>query len=261
MTANRGDTKTGRVVYRNPAGVEITEGDLTEEAPRDVVEDASGGGTIPEMAVLLHQQGREAGGSGDVGKAIELFMEAHALAPRWPYPLYDAAFTYLLNNDTEQAERYYAMVDALAPRGFFTSKTSLDIVRREKKGELSPGFARMFASLEWMDDADEKRKVLEQITDKFPFLAPAWKELSALLDDDSEKLHAINQGLASAPDIDVETKGILTINKALIMSRRDDYDTAVRLLGDLILDPHSTLGSLAMAKMTLASIFASRTLH
>jgi tetratricopeptide (TPR) repeat protein len=248
-----------KVIYRNPAGLEITEEDLAN--PSRDVDDASASSVapIPEMAVLLHQQGREAGGSGDTARAIELFMEAHTLAPQWPYPLYDAAFTYLLNNDTEQAERYYAMVDALAPRGFFTSKTSLDIVRRERKGELFQGFARTFASLEWMPDPDEKRNVLEQITAKFPTFAPAWKELSSLLDDDDEKLQAITRGLAAHPD--VETKGILTINKALILSRKNEYDEAVRLLGDLILDSNTTLGSLAMAKMTLASIFASRTLH
>jgi hypothetical protein len=49
--------------------------------------------------------------------------------------VYDAAFTYLLQGDAVRAEQYYAHVDRLAPRGFFTCKTSLDGLRRELAGE------------------------------------------------------------------------------------------------------------------------------
>ena len=55
------------------------------------------------------------------------------LAPDWPYPVYDAAFTYLLQGDSLKAEERYAEVDRMAPRGFFTAKTSLDCLRRDRK--------------------------------------------------------------------------------------------------------------------------------
>jgi hypothetical protein len=40
-----------------------------------------------------------------------------------------------LGTDLSGAEQYYAHVDRLAPRGFFTCKTSLDGLRRELAGE------------------------------------------------------------------------------------------------------------------------------
>jgi hypothetical protein len=41
----------------------------------------------------LHKQARQAGGAGDYKKAITLLERASSLAPAWPYPVYDAAFT------------------------------------------------------------------------------------------------------------------------------------------------------------------------
>jgi hypothetical protein len=72
------------------------------------------------------------------------------------------------------------------------------------------------------------------------------------LQDDGEKVAAIDQGLAANPDPD--TKGTLTINRALILDRRGDREEAVWLLGELALDPASTFGTEHLAKFTLANI-------
>src|SRR6185369_14577519 len=108
--------------------------------------------------------------------AIELFEAAHALAPEWPYPLYDAAYAHLLKGDTKKAEALYTRVEALAPRGFFTAKMEYDCVVRENKGELPKEFCRAFVALEWLADAAKKRATLEGIVAKQPSFAPAWKE-------------------------------------------------------------------------------------
>ena len=174
-------------------------------------------------------------------------MRAHELAPEWPYPPYDLAFTYLLDGQLEQAETWYALVDKLAPRGFFTAKTSLDIIRRERRGELSPGFAKQFALIEWQPD-DRRVVLYRQITEQFPSFAPAWKELAFLLDDDHEELVAMDRGLAADPDD--ETYGMLILNKALVLGRVGRAPEGLQMIRDLLADPRCTQAVEAMAKLT-----------
>ena len=112
-------------------------GSYHRRSPRDfgkVRWEVIGSDSIPAEASRLHGQAREAGGRGDYKRALSLLEQAHRLAPEWPYPVYDAAFTYLLQGDSTKAEEHYAEVDRLAPRGFFTAKTSLDCLRREHAG-------------------------------------------------------------------------------------------------------------------------------
>lgn len=163
--------------------------------------------------------------------------------------VYDAAFTYLLLGEPSKAEELYERVDQMEPRGFFTCKASLDMLRRERAGELFPGFAEAYATTEWMAPA-QKTAVLTGIVDKFPEFAIAWKDLLMLLDGDTEKLHAIEQGPHGRPD--PETLGILLINKAAILARQGDRNTAIAILGELALSPDSTLATEHLAKATLA---------
>lgn len=69
---------------------------------------------------------------------------------------------------------------------------------------------------------------------------------------DAEKLAAIEKGLAASPD--AETKGMLEINRALILEKRGQHDRAVQLLGELALDPASTFATEHLAKAMLANI-------
>jgi tetratricopeptide (TPR) repeat protein len=166
--------------------------------------------------------------------------------------VYDAAFTYLLQGDTDTAERCYAQVDRLAPRGFFTCKTTLDCLRRERAGELPAGFCRAFTTLESLGELPRKKAVLESLVARFPGFAPAWKELAALLDDPDDRLRAIERGLAAGPD--PETRGMLLLNKALVANQLGDRAAAIAILGDLALDPASTLATETLAKATLAQV-------
>jgi len=237
-------------VFRDAAGRELRTGDLkgyTGQVRWEVI----GARDVPERARALHQEARQAGGRGDYARALDLLDQAWDLAPQWPYPAYDAAFTYVLVDEPGLAEELYAQVDEMAPRGFFTCKASLDTLRRERAGELFTGFAKAYAATEWMAPQQQK-KLLAGIVEMFPGFALAWKDLSVLLDDDASKLHAITRGLQGRPD--PETLGILLINKALIIGRRGDRGTAISILGELALAPDSTLATEHLAKAMLADL-------
>jgi tetratricopeptide (TPR) repeat protein len=241
-----------RLVFRDAAGREITASDLKGYTGR-VRWEVIGADNLPPRATQLHQEAREAGGRGDYARALDLLDLAWDLAPQWPYPVYDAAYTYLLLGEAGMAEEFYERVDQMAPRGFFTCKASLDTLRRERAGELFPGFARAYATLEWTDPG-QKKAILAGIVDKFPGFALAWKDLSPLLDGDTRQLDAIEQGLRGRPD--AETLGVLLINKAGILARRGDRDAAIAILGELALSPDSTLATEHLAKAVLASLVA-----
>jgi tetratricopeptide (TPR) repeat protein len=211
-----------------------------------------GSSNVPVEAESLHRQARQAGGAGDFKKAIGLLERASSLAPAWPYPVYDMAFTYLLMKDAENARKHYRKTVELAPRGFFTALTALDALDREAKGDLPAGTYLAYLSLEWMDNPGQKADVVRQLVKRVPGFAPAWKEQAMRANADAEELDAIEKGLAVNPD--GETKGILLINKALIMDRGGDHEAAVRLLGELALDPASTYATEHLAKVTLANI-------
>ncbi len=241
-----------RLVFRDAAGRELTVADLKGFTGR-VRWEVIGAYDVPPRATQLHAEAREAGRCGDFARALDLLDEAWDLAPEWPYPPYDAAFTYLLLDEPGTAEELYHRVDQMAPRGYFTCKASLDTLRRERAGDLFPGFAKAYAELEWMKP-EVKQRVLAGITGKFPGFPPAWKELSLLLDDDTSKLHAIECGLVGRPD--PETLGVLLINKANVLVRQGDRDTAIAILGELALSPDSTLAAEHLAKATLLRLIA-----
>ena len=237
-----------RIVFRDASGRVLTEQDLrgfTGAVRWELI----GGDDVPPQAARLHAEAREAGRSGDYLRALDLLDEAQALAPSWPYPVYDAAYTYLLLDEAELAEELYARVDQMAPRGFFSCKTSLDTLRRERAGELFPGFAKAYAMAHWLDPAS-KRSLLESVTGKFPGFAPAWQDLAALLDDDASRLRAIERGLAGRPD--PQTLGLLLVSKAAVLARNGNRDEAISILGTLALSPDSTLAAEHQAKATLA---------
>jgi tetratricopeptide (TPR) repeat protein len=211
-----------------------------------------GRSNVSVEAESLHKQARQAGGAGDYKKAITLLERASSLAPAWPYPVYDMAFTYLLMSDAENARKHYRKTIELAPRGFFTATTALDALDREANGALPAGTYLAFLSLEWVDEAEKKAEAVRQLVKRVPGFAPAWKELVMQAATDADKLAAIEKGLAANPDD--ETKGILLINKALIQDRNGDHDGAVRLLGELALDPSSTYATEHLAKVALAGV-------
>lgn len=241
--------ETPVVVFRAADGRTITMNELqgmTGTFRYEII----GSTNVPAEAESLHKQARQAGGAGDYKKALADLERASKLAPQWPYPVYDMAYTYLLMKDLDNARTYYQKTVELAPRGFFTAITALDSLRREQKGDLPSGTYLTYLSLEWMDDPGQKVQAVRQLVKQVPQFAPAWKELAVLSDDDADRLAAIEKGLAANPD--AETKGTLQINKALILDRKGDREGAVRVLGELALDPASTNSTEHLAKVTLA---------
>ncbi len=205
---------------------------------------------VSHAAVSLHQQAREAGGHGDYSKAIALLQQACALAPEWPYPVYDRAYTHLLMSDCEAARTYYRKTLELSPRGFFSAITALDTLTREQNGDLPMGTYLAYVSLEWMGDIPRRDDAVREMVKTIPQFAPAWKNFASLCDDDGERLSAIEKGLAAHPD--AETKGMLEINKALVFNLKGDHAAAVQLLGELALDPKSTFHTEHAAKAALS---------
>ena len=206
--------------------------------------------SVSTAAAALHQQGREAGGHGDYKIAITLFEQASELAPTWPYPHYDKAYTYLLMDDFDAARTCYLKALELSPRGFFTAITALHTLKREQKGDLPKGTYLGYLSLEWMADEAQKETAVRKLIEQLPQFAPAWKEYALLCNDDDIRLAAIERGLAADPD--AETKGMLEINRALVLNRKGDRTAAVQLLGELALNPESTLGTEHSAKAALS---------
>jgi hypothetical protein len=152
----------------------------------------------------------------------------------------------------ENARKHYRQTVKLSPRGFFTAITALDALDREEKGDLPAETYLAYLSLEWMDDPEKKAEAVRELVKRVPAFAPGWKEVAGLSEDDAEKLTAIEKGLAANPD--AETKGMLQINKALILDRKGDHDGAVQLLGEVALDPASTYAAEHLAKVTLANV-------
>lgn len=242
-----------RLIYKDAQGRELTAGALEGVTGR-VNWEIVGSMEIPPEARALHEKGRALGSKGDNEGAIANFLSAQRLAPEWPHPVYDAAYAYLLMNDIERALPLYQKVNSLAPRGFFNAKSEFDCVQREAAGKLPTGFCAAFVKTEWIDNPASRRAVLAGVVAKFPGFAPAWKELSGVLESDDERAMAIERGLAANPD--PETAGMLLINKAILLNGRGDHDGAVRALGDLALDPKSTLATEVLAKATLANILS-----
>jgi len=240
-----------RLVFTDAAGRTLTSRDLEDVTGR-VQWALIGSDSVPAEARQLHERARIAGTKGDYRRALELLERARARAPGWPHPVYDAAVTHLLQGHAVTAEELYAEVDRLAPRGFFTGKTTLDCLRRERAGALPVGFSRAFITLEWLDDPPKRKAILEDIVEKYPAFAPAWKELAPLLEDPDARWQAIAKGLEGSPD--GETRGVLLINKAVMLLWRGDQPEAVRILGELALDPESTLATETLAKATLAQV-------
>lgn len=207
--------------------------------------------TVSEKAKLLHGQARYYGENGAYEKAIEALQEAHKEATHWPFPLYDLAYTYLLLDDYENALKYYRLTDAIAPRGFYTSKTAIHTLEKELTGEFQKGLYKAYISMEWIENVQEKKEMAVSLIENIPSFAPAWKEYSNFLNG-RKRIEAIEQGLAV--DLDIETKGNLLINKALALHEEGEVNNATKILTAVIFDSDTTLGNLELAKFALNHI-------
>jgi tetratricopeptide (TPR) repeat protein len=188
---------------------------------------------------------------GDHDGAIALFTEAAALDPFWPYPVYDRAFAHLLKRDFDAALADYREVLRLSPRGFFLARTAVDMLTREAAGEFPPGLYAAFAMLEHMP-AEQQRSIAQQLVDKFPAHAPAWQVHAGFLEDASERLAAIERGLAARPDAD--TRGSLLVDRALTLHRLGETERALMILEPLTTSVTDSLSTQAKAYFARAFI-------
>ena len=223
-------SSVGDIIYRSKNGTILTRADM-EKANGEVNWEIHAGPPVSAEARDLHQQGREAGARGDHDAALALFERAAQLARQWPYPAYDAAFTYLLKGDAENALRFYRRTLELAPRGFFTAITAVHYLSLESEGKLARGTYLAYVSLEWVDSQTERTRRVDAMAASVPTFAPIWKEKATLATPPAERLALLERGLKLDPDR--ETLGFLLINKALCLRELDRKDEAVTILGEL----------------------------
>jgi len=210
-----------------------------------------GGRPVPPKAKGLHGQARAKGAAGDFDGAIKLLNEASAFAPDWPYPAYDLAYTYLLKGENDKAFEQYRKVDTLEPRGFFTAKTALWTLQRERSGQFPVGTYLAYLSLESAPKAD-KANLVREMTIRLPAFTPAWKERAYLTEDKTEKKVYVDQGLAM--ESDAETHGILLLNKAASLHDEGKTSEARSMLETAITNRTSTLATVSLAKEFLKKV-------
>ena len=235
-------------VFKDKSGRVLTQKDLAG-ATGQVNWETSSGKAVPAAARELHEQGRQAGQQGQTDAALDYFARAAKAAPDWPYPVYDAAFTFLLQRQYAKAFDLYRRADQLAPRGFFTAKTALHSLRQERERKIPEGTYFAYVSMEWMEPEKQSRLVRVMV-DRAPQFAPAWKARALLEDDPARRLRFLERGLASDPDR--ETKGFLLLHKATALQDMGKGAEAKAILGTLALDPASPLDIEVLAKFALA---------
>jgi tetratricopeptide (TPR) repeat protein len=237
------------IIFKDREGHEIRKSDL-KNITGTVRYEVIGTDKIPPQACQLHQQARVKGQQGQYAAVLEDLKQAHNLAPQWPYPLYDMAFTYLLQERYDLALKYYELVDELAPEGFFTSKTAIDTLQKERNGEYPTGLYLEYLRIDWTNDILKREEIARQILARIPDFAPAWKALANCIEDPVQRLEAIESGLNANPDR--ETEGTLLINKSIVIFEQGNKREAIDILGNLIFSPHSTIGVREFAKFVLS---------
>jgi len=197
---------------------------------------------IPEAAKEFHEQGRSFGAQGKLELALDSFKKAREAAPHWPYPVYDMAHTFLLLGRLKEALELYKQVDTLEPHGFFTTKTAIWSLELESAGKVPVGTYLSYLMLEDIQDRQARRIKAGEIWDKCPGFTPAFKEYILGISDTRKKLEMIEQALQM--DLDIETRGVLLLNKASTLGGEE----GMQILTQLENDSEGTLFTRASAK-------------
>ncbi|HYO55198.1 hypothetical protein [Archangium sp.] len=206
--------------------------------------------TAYDKAVKAHAQGRTSGEAGNFQEALKHFQAARELAPEWPMPLYDTAYTHLLMGDAARALELYAQVDKLAPRGFADTPRVLECLRREKDGRVPRGTYRKFLDVLRLRTPEEFERGLRELTRAAPKFYPAWRELISYGKDLDEQERLLEKALALKPD--ALSRGELLVYKAQLLRRRGKDAEAHALLQSLVNDPQSLPSTVTAAKEALS---------
>jgi tetratricopeptide (TPR) repeat protein len=250
VPANDGTDANVTVAFTDGQGHTLTLDELRTVGEKVKLE-VRGAASVPTEAERLHQEGRAAGARGDYGTAQSLLTRSAELAPSWPYPFYDRAFTHLLEHDFDAALRDYQRTVELAPGGFFMAEVAVNTLTRESTGEFFSGLYAAFAMLEHMP-TDQRSSIAEQLVEKYPSFAPGWNEHADFVTDPLKRLEAIENGLAARPDR--HTRGLLMVKKAVTTSLLGDVDGALRMLQQLASDSIQSPGTRALAEFALARL-------
>jgi tetratricopeptide (TPR) repeat protein len=239
------------LIFRDSSGRELTKDDL-KNVTGTVDWSVVGNADVSDAAATLFDKARDIASKGDYTAAIALFNKAHDAAPTWPYPLYELAYTYELMDKPSKALAVYEQVVKLAPRGYFTALASVDCLRREAANEWPAGACKRYALAEFVDPA-KRTAELSAIVKVAPGIAAAWKDLALDVEgDDAAKLAALDKVLAHEPDL--ETRGVVLSNKALVLDRLGRRPEAIAILGELALDPRTPLDVEQLSKLALAQM-------
>ncbi len=237
-----------RVAFTGTNGVEKSD---LKQAQGTVGHRAVGEGSISPAAQSLHQQGRAAGATGRYDTALEFFAKASQAAPNWAYPLYDIAFTYVLKGDFTNALGKYREVDAREPGGFFTTKTAIWTLEREENGQLPRGTYAALVHLESAPTPAEKKSRSDQMAVNTPKYPPLLKEKAFITEDLTERIKLLDEALALDPDL--ETYGVVMLNRAVALDAQGRNDEAKAILNGLISGTNTT-STIALAREVLKKL-------
>ncbi len=241
-------TTKDEVVYRSNDGRELSKAEIRAMQPRTIRDFLLLDRATPEADSLL-REARQLGNANDLQACLKLISDAAALAPEWPQPFYDAAYTYLVNGDWESALFYYEKVDKLAPDGYLSTKAAAHTLKKELDSKLPEGFYRDFISIEQQRDPKQQEQEVRDLTGLVPNFGPAWRLLASLLPDPQARIAVIERGVTA--DCDPETLGLLRVNKAVALGQLGREEDAIQLLGDIMFDEATTGLTYAMASSTL----------
>ena len=250
VPANDGTDTNVTVAFRDEHGRTLSLDEL-RVASGTVKWEVRHSAPVPPDVKRLHEEGRAAGARGDYQVAASLFTRAAELAPTWPYPVYDLAYTRLLQDDFTAALTNYRKTLELAPGGFFTAEVAVDTLARESAGEFPNGLYAAFAMLEHMP-RERRSEISSQLVVRLPSFAPGWNEHADFVADPVQRLDAIEKGLAARPDR--HTRGLLTVKKAITMSTLGDMAGAMRLLQHVAEGATESIGTRTIAKFALARL-------
>ena len=99
---------------------------------------------------------------------------------------------------------------------------------------------------------EQQQSIAGQLVQKFPSHAPAWALHAGFLEDASERLAALERGLAARPDPD--TRGSLLVHRALALHRLGETQRALTILEPLTTSGGNSISTQAKAYHAAAVI-------
>ncbi|MES2246149.1 MAG: hypothetical protein V4645_02665 [Pseudomonadota bacterium] len=245
------------VIHTDKAGRVLTFGDVNDSFSR-LRNAALFQGKPSSKAWRLKELADRASLKKDYETARRNYEAAAEASPQWPYPIYSLAEDYLDEGNVAKAYELHRRVDSLSPRGFLRTWTILPTLQLEMQGKLPRGTAQRLFRLEfeWMLEKKAWKQAAVELSTHYPDFAPGWQEMARVEDDPVKRLQFIEKGLRKDPD--PETKGWFLVTKAETLAERGDKATALRMLGDLALDPTSTAETEMLAKHAIETMLSKK---